>query len=106
MKPYTGSKLQEQIIDYAHIYGWTVAHFRPAMTKYGYRTPVSADGKGWPDLFLIKPPRIVVFECKSQYEKTSPEQDKWLELFKACIGDDCRVVKFSDWDEITKILTQ
>lgn len=104
MKPYTGSQLQEQIIDLAHICGWTVAHFRPALTKHGYRTPVSADGKGWPDLFLVKPPRMVVFECKSQYEKLSPEQEKWMSLFKECLGENARVVRFSDWDEIEKIL--
>lgn len=39
---------QAQVIELAHILGWTVAHFRPALTKHGWRTPVQADGAGFP----------------------------------------------------------
>lgn len=39
---------QAQVIELARILGWRVAHFRPALTKHGWRTPVQADGAGFP----------------------------------------------------------
>ena len=43
-------ELQDAVIQLARLLGWRVAHFRPAMTTRGWRTPVSADGAGFPDL--------------------------------------------------------
>jgi len=64
------------VIDLAHVYHWKVAHFRPALTKRGWRTPVSADGKGFPDLCLVRD-RIIFIECKSQKGKLSLDQEFW-----------------------------
>jgi hypothetical protein len=73
--------LQRAVIDAARILGWLVAHFRPAMTKKGWRTPVSADGKGFPDLVLVHPiyKRLLFVELKGKRGKTTPEQRVWLE---------------------------
>jgi hypothetical protein len=46
-------------------YGWRAAHFRPARTAKGWRTPVAADGAGFPDLVLVRRTRIVAAELKS-----------------------------------------
>jgi len=35
-------ELQENILDIAKMFGWRRAHFRPARTKYGWRTPVQS----------------------------------------------------------------
>ena len=45
--------LQRGIIDLACALGYRVAHFRPVQTSTAWRTPVAADGAGWPDLVLI-----------------------------------------------------
>ena len=45
----------QQVMDFAKIQGWRRAHFRPAKTAKGWRTPVSGDAKGFPDLLLIRP---------------------------------------------------
>ena len=38
---------QAAIIEYAHLMGWVVAHFRPGLTQSGHwRTAVAADGAG------------------------------------------------------------
>ena len=72
------AQLQDAIIELAHALGYRVAHFRPAQTSKGWRTPVGADGKGFPDLVLAKPDKEVIFiECKSTKGKTSPEQEDW-----------------------------
>lgn len=104
LKEYTGSQLQQQIMDLAKLRGWRVAHFRPALTTKGWRTPVSGDGRGFPDLVLLRPPRIVVFECKSQYETVSTEQTEWIDDFMHCNGVMAGVVRPKDWHRIEIIL--
>lgn len=99
------AQLQDVIIQAAHQFGYRVAHFRPALVKVGgqlvYRTPVSADGKGFFDLILSKPGRLIAVECKSEKGKLSPEQIEWLEAVKgAC---ECYVFRPSDWLDNTII---
>ena len=103
-KQYTGTQLQEQILDLAKIYGWRRAHFRPARTKWGYRTAVSGEGAGFPDLLLLRGDRMLAWECKSQYEKTTPEQDAWLAAFAQIRNCDSRVIRFADWEYIVEAL--
>jgi len=81
----TEAELQDAIIEAAHIYGFRVAHFRPALTTKGWRTPVSADGKGFYDLVLAKPGRIIMVECKSTNGTLSDDQQKWRDaVWGAC----------------------
>ena len=78
----TEEEFQCAVIDYAHFNGWKVAHFRKAMRKDGsYVTPVQADGKGFPDLLMVRQGRIVVAELKSMGRKPTLEQRAWLEAF-------------------------
>ena len=82
----SGSKETEQafldwILHEAKKAGWKRAHFRAARTKKGWVTPVSADGKGFPDVLLLKDKRLVVVEAKSESGKLSPSQYDWLEKF-------------------------
>lgn len=74
-------EFQGQVIKLARLFGWRVAHFRPAKTSKGWRTPVSADGKGFPDLIVAKAPKLIVAELKTDRGKTSDDQDAWLEAF-------------------------
>lgn len=75
----TERELQDAIVEVAQLRGWLVAHFRPAMTGKGWRTPVSGDGKGFPDLVLARGRRLMFIELKSKTGKTSHEQALWLE---------------------------
>ena len=69
----TETELQAAVIEVAHLFGWRCAHFRPAMTKHGWRTPVAADGAGWPDLLLCRE-RTIAVELKSAKGRLSLEQ--------------------------------
>lgn len=100
----------KQVIDLAHIYHWKVAHFRPAMTKHGWRTPVQADGKGFPDLILvrIKDGRMIIAEVKTEKGKLTPEQEEWKEFFLAVDYENRTVEAYiwrpSDFQNIVEIL--
>ena len=42
------------------------------------------NASGWPDLFLSRPPRIVVAELKVGRNTTTAEQREWLQRFADC----------------------
>lgn len=73
--------LQRDIIDLARTLGWRVAHFPAVKTEHGWRTPVAADGKGFPDLVLVRE-RVIVAEVKEGGHKPRPEQAAWLSAFR------------------------
>ena len=74
--------LQEAILELAGILKWRVAHFRPAKTEKGWRTPVAADGKGFPDLVLVRGDRLIFAELKGPRGRVSPEQQGWLDALQ------------------------
>ncbi len=96
------SAFQSQLIEVAHLCGWRVAHFRPARTAHGWRTPVAADGQGFPDLILVRD-RVVVAELKAGKGRVRPAQDAWLEAFRVA-GVEAYVWKPSDFDEAVAVL--
>lgn len=80
-------------------------HQRPARTERGWRTATSGDGKGWPDIFAIRGPRILVAELKSAKGKLAPDQAEWLRAFIAA-GVESYVWRPDEWTDrtIEKIL--
>jgi hypothetical protein len=101
------------VIEYAHFMGWHVAHFRAAMTAHGWRTPVQADGKGWPDLFLVRPPRAAAAEIKrdasteaARLKQVEPAQQHWLDLLGGCPGVEVYLWRPVDWPDIERILAR
>ena len=73
----TERELQAQVTQLATMLGWTWAHFRPAQTSKGWRTPVSGPlGMGWPDLVLVRmrDRRTMYVELKADDGRLTPEQ--------------------------------
>lgn len=91
----TEAQLQAAVIELAHLRGWKVAHFRPAQTAKGWRTPVQGDN-GFPDLVLARRGDVLLIELKSEKGKVEPEQLAWGEA----IGITWKVWRPSDWDLI------
>ena len=90
------AELQAAVIDMAHLFGWIVAHFRPALTQSGrWVTPVQADGKGFPDLVLVRD-EILYVELKSERGRLSLEQRMWIEAIRAA-GGEAHLWRPTDW---------
>jgi hypothetical protein len=100
----------DQVIKLAQLCGWLVAHFRPAKTNKGWRTPVSADGAGFPDLVLVHAGHglIIFAELKSMTGEVSDEQLAWLiDLDRISHGSSNLGVYVwtpADWPEIERTL--
>jgi len=108
IEPRLESELQDMVIDLAHLRGWLVAHFRPARTNYGWRTPVSADGAGFPDLVLVRRDHLIFAELKSLGGRLSPSQIQWRDALCGVVVATEQVDWFvwspGDWDEIEAVL--
>lgn len=104
----SGGELQKAIIDLAHTHGYLVAHFRSvqAGVRGGgtrWMTPVAADGKGWPDLALVRersPERFLVAEVKGDGDRLRSEQKQWLDALAAA-GVETHVWTTKDWRDGT-----
>lgn len=90
----------------AVLFGWEHVHFRPAMTKFGWRTAGTGSlAAGWPDLILARPRdcRVIAAELKRDGVKPSPEQERVLEVLGAS-GLEVYVWHPSDWAQIEAVL--
>ena len=100
----TEAQWQQTVLDLARLRGWTVAHFRPARTEQGWRTPVAADGKGFPDLVLVRD-RVIFAELKSARGELTDEQAGWLDVLVRA-GAETYVWRPDDFDEVLAALTR
>ena len=96
--PMSETELLRLVLDLAELLGWTRAHFRPALTKHGWRTPVQADGAGFPDLVLVRE-RVLFVELKATRGRLSQEQAHWINALRRA-GADVFVWRPDDWDAI------
>lgn len=84
--------LLRAVLDMIRLFGLHVAHFRPAKTERGWRTPVQADGKGYPDLGpIVGPGGLIYRELKSDTGTLTSEQKDWKQWLEAAGAD------FSVW---------
>ena len=102
--------LQRTVIEMAQAFGWRVFHVRPARTAKGWRTPVEADGAGFPDLVLARPRdesrgwrrrRLIFCECKRERGRLSDAQSRWADVLD---GWEYYVVRPSDLATIEEVL--
>ena len=94
--PFLEADLQKAVIDTARIFGYRVAHFRPAQTKHGWRTAVAGDGAGFPDCVIVGNGRVLYRELKVGRNTLSDEQAGWLEALREA-GVDAGVWTDADW---------
>ena len=93
----TEDAFQKAVIKLAHDRGWKVAHFRPALTAKGWRTPMEGD-TGYPDLTLARNGVTLHWELKAKGNKPSKDQEAWA----VALGG--RVLWPKDWDYIWEAL--
>lgn len=88
--------LLDAVLDLAALHHVRTAHFRPAQTATGWRTAVSGDGAGFPDLVLVGRGGVLYRELKSAAGSLAPEQQVWLAAL-ADAGADATVWRPVDW---------
>lgn len=89
----TEKEFQAQVVELARWCGWWVFH------PYDSRRSTP----GWPDLTLMRPPRCLFVECKTDRGRVTVEQTAVMAHMAAC-GLDARLWRPADWDEIEQTL--
>jgi hypothetical protein len=102
MKRETEAGFTATVLALAKIRGWHTLHIRPGRTDKGWRTPVQGDGKGFPDLLMLRGSRTIAAELKCG-NKATLEQTVWLQKFQLA-GAQVFVWTPADWPEIEREL--
>ena len=102
----TERQFADKVAYVARLYGWRIAHFRPARTVHGWRTPVGYDGAGYPDLVLVHPTRGLVWfrELKVGRRPLEPEQVHWRDWLVGA-GANYDVWRSTEWADIVRALS-
>lgn len=104
----TEAQFMRQVIEYAKLRGFKVAHFRKVRVARAngsvyWETPVAADGAGFPDLILVRRERLIAAELKVGKNKPTDDQTVWLSRFRDA-GNETALWYPSDWKEIEEVL--
>lgn len=70
----TEKQFEAQVKDLAKVFGWKYYH-----TWRSIHSPA-----GFPDCVMVRPPRLIFAELKSEKGKLSPEQQEWLDILREC----------------------
>lgn len=98
------AEFTRMVLTLAKLCGWRTAHFRPGMTQKGkWVTAVQGDGKGFPDLVLVRNGKIIFAELKVGKNMATKEQGAWLTALSETAAE-CYVWRPESWPEIEKIL--
>lgn len=90
----TEKDFQQSVIELAQWHKWLVYH-----TYRSDRSPA-----GYPDLTLVRPPRLVFAELKTATGRITPAQRHWLQLLGAVPGVEVYLWRPADWECLTLLL--
>ncbi len=108
----TEQQFTNALLEWAKVYGWRRFHVRNS--GVAGQSIVQGD-KGFPDLVLVKPPRLIFAELKVGTAGTlkgdpTVEQDQWLEAlgrnFNPIGYRECYLWRPEQWSEILVILSK
>jgi hypothetical protein len=85
---------QSRVIRLAELCRWVVWH---TLDSTGTRA-------GQPDLFMVRPPRVVLAELKSEHGRLRTAQSQAVILLEQCPGVQVFIWKPRDWQQIVEVL--
>ena len=86
---------QRQVVELAELMRWRVYH------TYDSRR----SSPGFPDLVLVRAPRVILAELKRQRGRVTAAQREWADEFGQCPGVEYYLWRPGDWDEIERLLS-
>jgi len=99
MPPEPEEGFQRRVLEYARWMGWTLRYHTFDSRK---------SAPGFPDLVLVRAPRVVFMECKTDRAPAElpPHQKLWAFELLRCPGVEFYLVRPRNWQEIERILSR
>lgn len=91
----TEAQWQNTVVEAAQLLGWWVFHDHDSRRNQA----------GFPDLVLIRPPRVLFVELKREAGKVTRAQEEVLGKLAACPGVESRVARPSNWPSLVEWLS-
>ena len=91
----TEAQWQNTVVEAAQLLGWWVFHDHDSRKNQA----------GFPDLVLIRPPRVMFLELKRETGKLTTAQGEVLGLLEDCPGVESRVARPSNWSSLVEWLS-
>jgi hypothetical protein len=91
---FSEAQWQRYVLDIAKRGKWRAYHTYDSRRSH----------KGYPDLTLCRPPRLVYVELKTQKGRLRPEQEEWGEALKQCPGVEYYLWRPSHEPEVREVL--
>jgi hypothetical protein len=89
-------ELQAQVLGLAWLLGWRCYHTHDSRRS----------APGFPDLVLVRPPRCLFVELKSEQGRLRTEQAAWLEALAGCSrAPEAYLWRPADFEDIQAVLT-
>ena len=108
LPPQPEREFMAAVLKYAGLMGWR--HYHDAATNApracwhcGRRSVGPRNAAGWPDLVLVRRPRVLFVELKREGESPTADQQAWLDDLLAC-GQEVFLWRPSDWPAIERAL--
>ena len=80
-------ELQQAVLDCARLFGWRAYHTFDSRRS----------ARGFPDVVLVRPPRLLAAELKAEHGRLTLEQHRWLDALRACPGVEAVEWRPHDW---------
>ena len=92
----TEAQWQQTIVEAAQLHGWWLYHTHDSRRR----------ARGFPDLVLIRPPRIIFAELKTERGRMTPEQQHVMSLLNECSSAESYVWRPDDWPHVLSLLSR
>lgn len=89
----TEAHFQAQVVKLADLMHWRWYH-----THDSRRSPA-----GFPDLVLLRRPRVIFLELKADRTPVTDAQQRWIDELRAC-GQEAYIARPKHWDRLERIL--
>jgi hypothetical protein len=91
----TEAQWQNTVVEAAQLLGWWVFHDHDSRKNQA----------GFPDLVLIRPPRVMFLELKRETGKLTTAQGEVLDMLEDCPGVEAEVARPSNWSSLVEWLS-
>ncbi len=94
----------QQVLEVARKTGWLAHHSLTSLMRSGKWATALQGAPGLPDLVLVRAPRVLFIELKTQTGQLSEFQQRWLTELKACSGVESYVLRPGDGPRLVELL--